>query len=92
LAAEQCRVVLADQNVEAMEEVAKGFLGMAQQQSPRSTTLSSSSCCIVECNVTDSNQVKQLMEEADDFAASSSAWLEAADSSATLFVNCAGIT
>jgi hypothetical protein len=71
-------------------KLAKGFFGMAQQ-SPRSTTLSSS-CCIVECNVTDSNQVKQLMEEADDFAASSSAWLEAADSSATLFVNCAGIT
>jgi 3-oxoacyl-[acyl-carrier protein] reductase len=87
LAAEQCRVVLADQNVEAMEEVAKGFLGMAQRS--RSTTLSS--CMIVECNVTDPNQVNRLMEEADAFAASSASSPED-DSLATLLVNCAGIT
>jgi NAD(P)-dependent dehydrogenase (short-subunit alcohol dehydrogenase family) len=84
LAAEQCRVVLADQNVEAMEEAAKGFLDIAQRSR---STLSS---CIVECNVTDPNQVNRLMEEADAFAASS-AWPED-DSSATLLVNCAGIT
>jgi NAD(P)-dependent dehydrogenase (short-subunit alcohol dehydrogenase family) len=75
---------LADQNVEAMEGVAKGFLGAAQRSR---TTLSS---CVVQCNVTNPEQVSSLIQQADEFAASTER--PEAESSATLLVNCAGIT
>jgi len=85
LVSEGCRVVMADQNYEAIERVAKEF-----------KTLEASHH-LIQCDVTDPNQVKDLIEQADEFAGWSSDTLlphglRDVFPAATLLVNCAGIT
>lgn len=58
LVAQQCRVVMADKNVEAMEEVARD--------------LSRSMRLVVDCDVTDPVQVRRLVRTADGFASEQS--------------------
>jgi NAD(P)-dependent dehydrogenase (short-subunit alcohol dehydrogenase family) len=122
LAAEQCRVVLADTNLDSIQQVQQGFWKSAQaqhqqqqqlQHQSRTTVTTTPSLC-VECNVTKEAQVASLLQQADDFAATTTAnnndnnnnnnngsmknddderpTSKAAESSATLLVNCAGIT
>ena len=81
LANERCRVVMADHNIEAMENVAKEFSG----------GLPSRSCAVVKCNVTDAGEVSSLIQQADEFAASNSDATET-EPRVSLLVNCAGIT
>jgi hypothetical protein len=68
LAAEQCGVVLADTNLDSIQQVQQGFLKHSNaQHQPRTTTMTPSLC--VECNVTNEAQVASLLQQADDFAA-----------------------
>lgn len=89
LLAENCRVVLADRNRDSMALVVKGT---------PSTAHKITSSLIVECDVTDRDQVKSLIEQADHFAANGNDDDNdddnggASRSMATLLVNCAGIT
>ncbi len=81
LLSERCRVVLADWNATAMERVI--------QNDSTSRDSGSTDSLLVECNVTDVEQVRSLIQRADDFAASNKC---GAEKFATLLVNCAGIT
>ena len=75
---------MADQNYEAIERVTKSF------QKPKADHL------LIQCDVSDSNQVGSLIQQADDFANSISETQLQKDQQmvpgATLLVNCAGIT
>jgi len=79
LVSESCRVVMADYNYSAIERVAKSF------QTSRHHHL-------VQCDITDPNQVKNLIRQADDFAGSLQNNDQKIVVPATLLVNCAGIT
>jgi NAD(P)-dependent dehydrogenase (short-subunit alcohol dehydrogenase family) len=107
LTAERCRVVLADRNVEKMEEVAKtlSFHGVSDRhRSPTSSPSPSLPYRLVECDVTDPSQVQDLIRQADQFATDAGeeggncssgvdqAAAAATATAATLLVNCAGIT
>ena len=85
LVSEGCRVVMADYNYDAIDRVSKDLKTRKGIHH------------LVQCDVTDPNQVRDLIQQADDFAGSTS---EASFShgqqgifpAATLLVNCAGIT
>lgn len=85
LVSEGCRVVMADQNYDAIERVAEDF------------KIREASHHLIQCDVTDPNQVRDLIQQADDFAGwSSERSLSHGKQDifpvATLLVNCAGIT
>lgn len=96
LTTERCRVVMADRNFEAMDEVSKSFLGVSDS----GYTKEPLPYHLVECDVTDAAQVQDLIRQADQFAAASPLTADATrregmpeiDPAATLLVNCAGIT
>jgi NAD(P)-dependent dehydrogenase (short-subunit alcohol dehydrogenase family) len=80
LAAQHCRVVLADCDLDAMKRVVavaeqeeddEGTTSTASQSSSTSKTpsKSESSLMIVECDVRDPDQVTSLIQQADQFAA-----------------------
>ena len=83
---EGCRVVLADHNRDAIERVAKDF------------KTNKYSFHLMECDVTDSSQVRDLIQQADEFAGCTSSDIitspgqQAIVPAATLLANCAGIT
>lgn len=83
LAAEQCQVVLADKNVEAIERLS------SELSQSNKTNLAA---VHVNCDVTDPSQVQTLIQHADEFAVSSLEHSDKADAAATMLVNCAGIT
>jgi len=86
LISQSCRVVLADHNYDAVQRVAKDF------------KTSESTFHFMQCDVTDSNHLKDLVQQADEFASSTVGTSSASDEQlailpgATLLVNCAGIT
>ena len=85
LVSEGCRVVLADHNPDAIERVVKDF------------KTDKSSFHLMQCDVTDPSQVRDLVQQADEFAGCTSELLSSPDQqviipAATLLVNCAGIT
>lgn len=84
LADAKCHVVMADRNVEGMEKVLKEI---------KSTSSWSSSIhsLLISCDVSDPHQVRNLIQEADDFATSLLNDKQEV-SQASLLVNCAGIT
>lgn len=84
LAAEQCNVVLADKNVEAMEKLSAEISQMACSSTAKVQS--------INCNVTDPIQVQNLIHDADQFAFNSSTNQNKSTDVATLLVNCAGIT
>ena len=83
LAAEQCQVVLADKNVEAIERLSSEL---------SQTNKTNLAAVHVNCDVTDPSQVQSLIQHADEFAVSSLEHSDKADAAATMLVNCAGIT
>lgn len=83
LAAEQCQVVLADKNVEAIERLSSEL---------SQTNKTDLAAVHVNCDVTDPLQVQTLIQHADEFAVSSLEHSDKADAAATMLVNCAGIT
>ena len=83
LAAEQCQVVLADKNVEAIEKLSSEL---------SQTNKTNLAAVHVNCDVTDPLQVQTLIQHADEFAVSSLEHSDKADAAATMLVNCAGIT
>jgi NAD(P)-dependent dehydrogenase (short-subunit alcohol dehydrogenase family) len=108
LAAQGCRVVLADIQGNAINAVSQHIMAqeaVQQQQQQQSLTQEQSPLSVVlpvACNVTDPVQVQELMARADEFAAA--AFSTSSSSSfatkqaqqqhdrATILVNCAGIT
>lgn len=80
----QCRVVMADRDGDGMKRVFQEI----------ETTMPS--CAVrnhmVPCDISDPNQVKNLIREADAFAASVTHETEDTSGDATMLVNCAGIT
>eukprot|EP00536_Pseudo-nitzschia_multiseries_P007733 jgi/Psemu1/196243/e_gw1.184.43.1 len=82
LVSEGCRVVLADHNSKAIERVATEL------------KTNESNFHLMKCNVTDQNQVQDLIHQADEFASriNMSDTRENSVPFATLLVNCAGIT
>lgn len=83
LAAEQCQVVLADKNVEAIERLSSEL---------SQTNKTNLAAVHINCDVTDPSQVQSLIQHADEFAVSSLEHSDKADAAATMLVNCAGIT
>ncbi len=78
-----CHIVMADHNYDAIEQVSKDL------------KTSNASHHLIQCDVTDENQVRDLIRQADDFANQTS--MNSSNSqtmvpAATLLVNCAGIT
>jgi 3-oxoacyl-[acyl-carrier protein] reductase len=80
----QCRVVMADRNAEGMKNV----LADISSSSADNLLIQNLS---VQCDITDPNQVRDLIDQADVFALSRSRD-DQESSFATLLVNCAGIT
>jgi len=82
LISEGCRVVLADTNHDAIERVSKDF------------DTDTSNFHLMQCDITDPNQVRDLIQQADEFAAKSTPAEQVGGipSAATLLVNSAGIT
>ncbi len=79
-----CHVVMADHNYDAIETASKDFKP------------SNASHHLIQCDVTNESQVRDLIREADDFAVQtllkSSSQSQDIVPAATLLVNCAGIT
>ena len=97
LVAEQCRVVLVDRNRESMEQVVKEATGALLKRDhnyndddddDRNRTL------ILECDVTKMDQVRSVIQQADQFASNHETKSDGSTmmTMATLLVNCAGIT
>lgn len=81
LVSEGCRVVLADHNLDTIERAAKEL------------NTEKSNFYLMKCDVTDPNQVHDLIQQSDDFAGhDSEVSSEQQTAVATLLVNCAGIT
>ena len=108
-----CRVVLVDRNYEALTNIETEILTSAFTRKRKLDVATNHSCVgtfikLVECDVTDSNKVKELIETADQFATTSLVENLAEQSeqqqqqqqreeapnprAAELLVNCAGIT
>lgn len=75
----KCNVVLADKDVEAL----KAQADLLSQVSPEEPSRS----LLVDCNVTDPEDMRQMVQAADGFASEQSE----TEAKATLLVNCAGI-
>ena len=93
LLSEGCRVVLADRNHASIERVTNDLDEDEDDDARKSRYLP------VRCDVTDPDQVRDLIRQADGFAgpaatgaSSSSSSPPRVDAGATLLVNCAGIT
>jgi 17beta-estradiol 17-dehydrogenase / 3alpha(17beta)-hydroxysteroid dehydrogenase (NAD+) / 3-oxoacyl-[acyl-carrier protein] reductase alpha subunit len=98
LISNNCRVVMADRNIEALKSVEKLYTSSNSHNNNKGMSLVFKS---VECDVTDSNQVIELIRTADTFAATRTSTTTApmdgddeddVGSGASLLVNCAGIT
>mmetsp|Transcript_1213 Transcript_1213/g.2453 ORF Transcript_1213/g.2453 Transcript_1213/m.2453 type:complete len:278 (-) Transcript_1213:40-873(-) len=75
-----CHVVMADHNYDAIETVSKDLNSF------------NASHHLIQCDVTNESQVRDLIRQADDFAVQTSSQSQDIVPAATLLVNCAGIT
>jgi NAD(P)-dependent dehydrogenase (short-subunit alcohol dehydrogenase family) len=83
---EKCRVVMVDRNMEGMEQIAKTFQEGVHDASTSTYTM-------VQCDVSDPRQVKDLIQEADKFASTiPNASQQNFEPHVSMLVNCAGIT